>query len=198
MARLQAPVSTRERIVEAALRLYSERGTIGASLRDVADAAGVTVPGLYYHFASKRDLIRAVYAVKGFEAVSQPLVSPDLSADVETRVVEQALRDFARMKTETEFLRLMVRESLRQDPDAVAVGTELRQATIKRWREVLAGAADIDSAADLEVAASCIRTFMWGLFVQYLTGTARSISGRIEAFARLIAPSLRSSPVTPR
>ena len=50
-------VPTRERIVEAALRLFSERGTTAVSMRELADAAGVTVPGLYYHFASKADLI---------------------------------------------------------------------------------------------------------------------------------------------
>ena len=54
-------VPTRDRIVDAALRLFAERGTTAVSMRELADAADVTVPGLYYHFASKADLIREVY-----------------------------------------------------------------------------------------------------------------------------------------
>ena len=56
-----ATVTTRDRVVERALQLFSERGTTGVSMRELADAAGVTVPGLYYHFASKAELVRAVY-----------------------------------------------------------------------------------------------------------------------------------------
>ena len=57
--------TTRDRIVEGALRLFAERGTTAVSMRELADAAGVTVPGLYYHFASKADLIREVYRARG-------------------------------------------------------------------------------------------------------------------------------------
>ena len=59
---------TRDRIVEAALRLFSERGTTAVSMRELADAAGVTVPGLYYHFASKAELVREVYRASGSSA----------------------------------------------------------------------------------------------------------------------------------
>ena len=71
--------ATRERIVDAALRLFSERGTAAVSVRELADAAGVTVPGLYYHFASKADLIREVYRAQGIgravEDFSPPLAN---------------------------------------------------------------------------------------------------------------------------
>ena len=51
-------VSTRDRVVEQGLRLFSERGTTAVSMRELAEAADVTVPGLYYHFASKAELVR--------------------------------------------------------------------------------------------------------------------------------------------
>jgi AcrR family transcriptional regulator len=46
----------RASIIEAAGRLFGERGYAGARLEDVAAAAGVTKPILYRHFASKKDL----------------------------------------------------------------------------------------------------------------------------------------------
>lgn len=49
-------------IVEAAGRLFGERGYEGTRLDDIAAAAGVTKPVLYRHFESKRDLYLALLA----------------------------------------------------------------------------------------------------------------------------------------
>ena len=45
--------STRERLLQAADRIWSERGVRGASLDDIARDAAVTKPTLYYYFADK-------------------------------------------------------------------------------------------------------------------------------------------------
>lgn len=46
----------RQNIVAAATRLFAERGYGSTSVRELAQAAGVTKPTLYYHFGSKEDL----------------------------------------------------------------------------------------------------------------------------------------------
>ena len=51
-----AGVSARQRILQAAARLYAVRGYAGTSMREVADAAQVTKPLVYYHFGSKQQL----------------------------------------------------------------------------------------------------------------------------------------------
>jgi TetR/AcrR family transcriptional regulator len=58
--------ATRERILAAALDLFSERSFDGASTREIAARAGVTQPLLNYHFSSKDDLWQA--AVDGLFA----------------------------------------------------------------------------------------------------------------------------------
>ena len=50
---------TRDRILAAAIDLFSERSFDGATLRDIAQRAGVTQPLLNYHHRSKDDLWRA-------------------------------------------------------------------------------------------------------------------------------------------
>lgn len=50
---------TRERILAAALDLFSERSFEGATTREIAARAGVTQPLLNYHFRSKDALWRA-------------------------------------------------------------------------------------------------------------------------------------------
>jgi len=53
---------TRARIVDAALRLFGERGYEGASTRDIAREAGVNAPALQYYFDSKEGVYLACIA----------------------------------------------------------------------------------------------------------------------------------------
>lgn len=54
--------NTKERILDAAERLFAELGYHGASLRAITAAAGVNLAAVNYHFNSKDALIRAVFA----------------------------------------------------------------------------------------------------------------------------------------
>lgn len=51
---------TKERIFDAAERLFIERGFAGASLRAVTREAGVNLAAVHYHFGSKEALLGAV------------------------------------------------------------------------------------------------------------------------------------------
>ncbi|GAA2675166.1 MULTISPECIES: TetR family transcriptional regulator [Nonomuraea] len=53
--------STRELIVETALRLFRERGFDATTMRAIAAEAGVSVGNAYYYFASKDELVQAYY-----------------------------------------------------------------------------------------------------------------------------------------
>jgi AcrR family transcriptional regulator len=53
---------TRDAVFQAAARLFSARGFDGASVDDIADAAGVNKAMIYYHFEDKLALFRAVVA----------------------------------------------------------------------------------------------------------------------------------------
>jgi AcrR family transcriptional regulator len=52
-------IPTRERIVTAASKLFYSEGIRGVSVDAVAEKAGLTKRTLYYHFASKDDLVAA-------------------------------------------------------------------------------------------------------------------------------------------
>ena len=57
-------LSTRERIVAAANRLFYREGIRSVSVDAVAEEAGLTKRSLYYHFKSKDDLIEAYLAYR--------------------------------------------------------------------------------------------------------------------------------------
>lgn len=52
---------TRQSIVEAAMRLFRADGYEGATMRAIADEAGVSLGNAYYYFSSKEHLIQAYY-----------------------------------------------------------------------------------------------------------------------------------------
>jgi TetR/AcrR family acrAB operon transcriptional repressor len=52
---------TRSLLLEAAERLFSERGVANTTLNDIATAAGLTRGAIYWHFQNKPDLIHALW-----------------------------------------------------------------------------------------------------------------------------------------
>ncbi|MBW1878853.1 MAG: TetR/AcrR family transcriptional regulator [Deltaproteobacteria bacterium] len=58
----EAAVSThmKDRIIQAATRLFADQGFAATSVQAIADAVGIRKPSLLYHFGSKEELRQAV------------------------------------------------------------------------------------------------------------------------------------------
>lgn len=64
MARTPAnvqPGQIREKIITAALQLFTQRGYFSTTVPDMAQAAQVSVGSIYHHFKDKEDVARALY-----------------------------------------------------------------------------------------------------------------------------------------
>jgi AcrR family transcriptional regulator len=57
----QADPSTRERILDVALDLFTEQGFDGTSMREIAEQLHISKPAIYYHFASKEEILMALH-----------------------------------------------------------------------------------------------------------------------------------------
>ncbi|WP_040787866.1 TetR/AcrR family transcriptional regulator [Nocardia paucivorans] len=57
---ISAVGGTKQAIRDAAVRLFGTKGFEPTSLREVADAVGITKASLYYHYSSKLDLLVAI------------------------------------------------------------------------------------------------------------------------------------------
>ena len=78
---------TRSALLHAALQQFAAQGFHGTSMRQVAQAAGLAVGGIYNHFASKDELLKAV--ILEYHPIN--VVLPALSA-VDSDNVEHMLR----------------------------------------------------------------------------------------------------------
>ena len=52
--------TTRQQLLQAALKSFAERGYAATSVQEIVDAARVSKPALYYYFADKADLFQAL------------------------------------------------------------------------------------------------------------------------------------------
>ena len=62
---------SRTQILDAALKLFSHRGYGATSVRDIAEAAGLSKGNVYHHFPDKETIFRALLD-QYFDAMRQP------------------------------------------------------------------------------------------------------------------------------
>ncbi len=114
-ARERAPSRGETAIIKGAARLFSERGFDGVSMRDIADAAGVSKANIYHHFASKQALYVAVLSARAAETRA---LLEELS-EREVPFAERARRfvsaHLASILEHSQTFRLLLRESLSED-----------------------------------------------------------------------------------
>lgn len=56
------PAPVAQRLLEAATRLFAEKGFESTSVQEIVEAAGVTKGAMYHYFGSKDDLLYEIYA----------------------------------------------------------------------------------------------------------------------------------------
>ncbi len=114
--------ATRERILDAAERLFARHGFEGASVREITAAAGCNVAAVNYHFGSKENLYREVFRRRlaalrelRLRRLREALEAAGDAATVEL-VVESATRAFLEPLVEEsrgrELIELMAREMM--------------------------------------------------------------------------------------
>jgi len=142
----------RQKILEAASRLFRERGYDGVTVAEVMGAAGLTHGGFYGHFASKEELIaetlamtlaRTVYPEADLAAYATAYLSPQHRDDRAGGCPVAALGgETIRQSAET---RAAMTAGLRRQIDrftATAPGAsaaERRRAAIGSWAAMLGG-----------------------------------------------------------
>jgi AcrR family transcriptional regulator len=56
-----SPKTTKQKLFETAVDLFSSRGFMGVSIRDISGAVGIKESSFYNHYKSKEELIKAIF-----------------------------------------------------------------------------------------------------------------------------------------
>jgi len=165
---------TAERLLDAAERLFADRGYEATALRDVAEAVNIRQPGLYRHFDSKDALYRRV-----LERTLEPL----------TRELEAAMQrpaDAASFRTLTDRLvdvlarnphipSLLIRSLLSPPSERDVIGLEWVERLADYGRRITRAADLTPDAPELAMQIVAIFNLMFGYF--WAAPLIRSLSG---------------------
>jgi len=75
---------TKERLIQAALELFSENGYEGTSVDEIAKAVGIKAPSIYAHFKGKEEILQAVIGWADEEYSKGMRMGADTDADIRT------------------------------------------------------------------------------------------------------------------
>jgi len=158
---------TRERIIDEAIRLFSERGLDAVGIRDITAACGIKESSLYNHFTGKAELVRAV-----LERLSLRMVRPGLEearalaarragdTSLDGLLLEGARAFFSRADEEMLRLwRILMAAQYRFAEARDCLRSAVLEEPQRFFRELLEAElllGRIDPSADLDAAAACV------------------------------------------
>ena len=148
---------TRERILDAAAICFRERGFAATRLSDIAEAAGMQAPSLYYHFDSKEELIEEVLSLgvtKTFAHVQEKV--SEVPEDDPLGRLRAAIEAHLEMVLETGNYSAANLRLYGQMPDDIRQRLQKTQAGVGRyWNQLLVNARDAGAIrSDLDLSAT--------------------------------------------
>lgn len=153
-----ARVSTKQLITEAAVRVAARHGISGASMDEIAEAAGVAKGSLYYNFKSKdaifEEVIREGFArlaaaIDAAAAESAAAGAPRAAVDAPRAVAAATLET---LRANLDVAKLMAAEVFRTDR-AWADAMQLARGSVAvRYRDVLRAAQAARGSSGAEVS----------------------------------------------
>ncbi|MFE9312738.1 ScbR family autoregulator-binding transcription factor [Streptomyces sp. NPDC006706] len=124
MVKQDRAIRTRRTILEAAARVFEERGYQAATIAEILSTAGVTKGALYFHFGSKEQLAQGVLSEQ-----DQQFVIPDRACKLQ-ELTDTVLLHAYRLQSDP-----MVRAGVRLSMDQHAEGLD-RSGPFLRWSDV--------------------------------------------------------------
>lgn len=187
-------LSVPERLIEAALDLFAEKGFEATSVQDVVDAAGVTKGAMYHYFASKDELLAEIYArvlrmqlsrLQGYVDSDAPILErlSGAAADVVVTSIEN-------IASTTIFFRSMHQLSLEQERQ---VRAQRRLYHDKFRQMILDGQADgvLRADADADLVVDYYFGAVHHLPMWWRPGRGLNAKEVAAEFARMLLDSLR-------
>lgn len=179
--RRRDPVAHRAAILAAARASFAELGYTKATIREIAQRAGVTHGLVMRHFTSKEELFIA--AVPGSRDLGDVLIGPpETLAD---RIAEAFVQRMEKPESDDPFL-AVIRSAAAGEPAATRLYDAMRARSLEAYRSVLNG-------PDLEERVDLLGAHLIGVtFSRYVIKSGQLAQMSPERLTRHLARTLRA------
>jgi AcrR family transcriptional regulator len=106
-------MQTRDRILETALRLFSEKGYLGATTKEIARESGIAEVTLFRHFPSKEKLFEEVINTYSFLPALKELMPEIAGMSYEKALTEIAKKFLETLSSRKDLIQIMHSEMQR-------------------------------------------------------------------------------------
>jgi AcrR family transcriptional regulator len=120
----------REQIIEAALRVFAQKGFDKATNKDIAHEAGITAGLIYHYFSSKEDLLRAALEGNSPQLQSIPSSLLELPPEKLLHFIAQQLLAAAESERFVQLVRIYLPEMI-HNPEIALLGLPMIHAGVK-------------------------------------------------------------------
>jgi TetR/AcrR family transcriptional regulator, cholesterol catabolism regulator len=134
-------------VLDAAARLFREKGYASTSMRDIAGACGMLAGSLYYHFPSKEALLVAVYAEGVAHIRTAVATALERDGDAWQRLERACAAHLEALLSGSDYAQVVVRVRPDDAPDVAAELTALRDEYERTFAQAI-GALPLARAAD--------------------------------------------------
>ena len=175
---------SRQSLLDAAKRLFMQRGYEGATVREIAAAAGLSTGAVFASFSDKSDLFNEVLLVdleEQVELMSQAAEGGGSTLERLTRVLDAG---YEHQLGQLELLRAAVAVSWSQGLSGELGDRPVRAAVIAQIREALKSGVDsgeLSAKADLDLIAETV----WDCYIRSYRMALYESWGRKELSQRL-------------
>lgn len=183
---------TKEKIVQAAILLFQERGYEKTTSNDIAAAAGVSVGSFYVYFTDKRQLLLTIFDrldEELFKNIFDSLKPEHLFDDQLPFRIRQAVANTIVDKQKLSGLHRVICELVLKDAEFASRHKAMTERSIAKVRELisLANKASLTYEIDVEAASFVVHRVVFDLSQDYVTGTCGFDKNRaIDALSEMI------------
>ena len=111
-------VETQENILEAARKIFAQKGLAGARMQEIADSAGINKALLHYYYRSKEKLFEQIFE-EAFKKLARPLAA-FLADDSELfQKIRNICRHYNKILVEYPFLPNFIINEVNTDPSRI-------------------------------------------------------------------------------
>lgn len=195
----QAPqAERRERLLDAALAVFLERGYAGAGVREIAHRAGVTEGLIYHYFPGKRELLLVLLRERSPAAAAAGLDDHPTKRRLDAALEDLMRRVLDAFENDSEVLLLLFGESM-VDDEVAEIWAEIVKESAAAIAAYLArlqkdgtmSAGPTDTTAQLLISA-CLMYFLNARRLRVpglVTDRERFIGSTVRLFDRALAMS---------
>lgn len=183
---------TKEKIVQAAIKLFQQRGYEKTTSNDIASEAGVSVGSFYVYFTDKRQLLLTIFdrlADELYKNIFDGLKPEHLFDSNLRRRIKQAVANTIIDKQKHSGLHRVVSELLLKDSDFAARHKAVMARSMAKLQELisLADKAGLTWDIDVEAAAFIVQRVVFDVSQHYVSGFCEFDKERaIDALADMI------------